>query len=374
MRSTTQRDPHDSTTEELRADPTHDLDDTTVQDAATHIAEQEAVSSTVATDISKGYQQEIPPEEGEEKKGLLGLKPTQVVGGALASCTAAVLGGQLGVAGTVAGAALTSVTIAVGGALYTQSIDKTRSGVDVMRHRFRLGGTTPATVDSAGDVATAQPPGGSGPDAKADTDESTPWYRRLSLAPILATAAMVFLLTGIVLTGLESVRGTSVSGGEGTTLGQVSRGEVTTSHNEAPDVGASDETDDTGTQDREQPATQPTEEADSQPTDQPTSDNEAGQTAPNETTTGSDGSTGTSGSDSGQGTTSGTGGSGSTGSGESGSDTSGGTGSGTTGSGGTSGSGSSESGSGAGSGTTSDSTSGSGSGTNRSGDTGATSG
>ncbi|MCC5697382.1 hypothetical protein LH612_29960, partial [Klebsiella pneumoniae] len=56
--------------------------------------------------------------EDKEKSSKLGVSPTQVAGGAMASATAAYLGGQLGVAGTIIGASLTSVVITVGGSLY----------------------------------------------------------------------------------------------------------------------------------------------------------------------------------------------------------------------------------------------------------------
>ena len=55
-------------------------------------------------------------EEDSDKRKKVDVKPSQVVGGALASVTAAFLGSQLGVAGTIVGAGLTSVVITVGGA------------------------------------------------------------------------------------------------------------------------------------------------------------------------------------------------------------------------------------------------------------------
>lgn len=262
--------------EELVADPTASLDDSTVKAASAHIAEEQAHHSDVRID-----EDPIDPTE-EEKKTFLGLKPTQVLGGALASCTAAVLGGQLGVAGTVAGAALTSVTIAVGGAAYTQSIDKTRSGLDSVRRRFRLADTTPTTVDEAtpptlkmqagADRTTAAgSSAAAGPSALRNADtptesEATSWHRRISPAKVFASAAAVFLLAGVILTGVEGVRGGSVSGGEGTTVGQISRGDVTTSRGAAEsdsDNGYSREQDVSERRDSEgnarpEPATQPT--------------------------------------------------------------------------------------------------------------------
>ena len=59
----------------------------------------------------------------------LDLSATQVVGGALAAMTAAALGSQLSVAGTVVGAALASIIAAVAGSLYTASIRRTHDKV-----------------------------------------------------------------------------------------------------------------------------------------------------------------------------------------------------------------------------------------------------
>ncbi|SFE15192.1 hypothetical protein SAMN04487819_108210 [Actinopolyspora alba] len=83
-------------------------------------------------------QQRDPDIQGEEESDKaepkrstkpfdkLGVSPAQVTGTGLAAATAAVLGGQLGIAGTVSGAALTSVVITLGGAVYQRSLESTR--------------------------------------------------------------------------------------------------------------------------------------------------------------------------------------------------------------------------------------------------------
>src|SRR3954453_21908383 len=70
----------------------------------------------------------------EEKKKVFDLSLTQVAGGALAAMTAAALGSTLGVAGTIAGAALASVVAGVAGSLYTASL---RTGREKVRTGFR---------------------------------------------------------------------------------------------------------------------------------------------------------------------------------------------------------------------------------------------
>ena len=65
----------------------------------------------------------------QSKAKELDLSATQVVGGALAAMTAAALGSQLSVAGTVVGAALASIIAAVAGSLYTASLRRTTDKV-----------------------------------------------------------------------------------------------------------------------------------------------------------------------------------------------------------------------------------------------------
>src|SRR5699024_10857619 len=54
------------------------------------------------------------------------LSPTGLVASGAAAATATVVGGQLGIAGTVIGAALTSVVSATARALYTDSVNRSR--------------------------------------------------------------------------------------------------------------------------------------------------------------------------------------------------------------------------------------------------------
>ena len=65
----------------------------------------------------------------QSKAKALDLSVPQVLGGALAAMTAAALGAQLSVAGTLVGAALASIIAAVAGSLYTASIRRTREKV-----------------------------------------------------------------------------------------------------------------------------------------------------------------------------------------------------------------------------------------------------
>lgn len=290
-------------------------------------------------------------EKGEkgEKEPFLGLKPTAVVGGALASVTAAALGGQLGLAGTVAGAALTSVTIAVGGALYTRSMDRTRDGLGSVRARLKLGGTVPVTVATALKEADADDPTSllgaddktrALPTAAIAAQSGTKDKGWFSPFKILATAAAVFILAAVVVTGFEAFTGKSVSGGEGTTVGQISRGEpATRTHSDptqqqresdrGPDVAPTPEASTGATT---EPTTDPTTGATTEPTTGATTAPTTGASTQPTTRATSGATTGATSDDSGTSGGTGTGTSGdSGGTGSSGSG-SGGTGSGTEGS------------------------------------------
>src|SRR4051794_13575993 len=61
-----------------------------------------------------------PPPPARTK--LLDISAIQLVGGALAAMTSAVIGARLGVAGTVIGAAIGSLVAGVAGSLYTASL------------------------------------------------------------------------------------------------------------------------------------------------------------------------------------------------------------------------------------------------------------
>ncbi|WP_019855744.1 hypothetical protein [Actinopolyspora mortivallis] len=195
-----------------------------------------------------------PPrtEEAEQdgKKGLFGrldLSPTQVLGTALASVTAAFLGGSLGIAGTVSGAALTSLVITVGGAVYQRSLETTKEKAANAALR-RPGRRTPG---QGGDEATRRIPAGSAatpgegqatrvlrpcsPEATTDriplsgTDDvpsaegAPPRARRgIRWRVVAVTSGLAFLLCMVVVTGYEVLTGDSVSGDSGgTTVGRM---------------------------------------------------------------------------------------------------------------------------------------------------------
>lgn len=183
------------------------------------------------------------PDEGPDRHAppKSSLSIAQVVGGALAAMTAAALGSRLSIAGTVVGAALASVIAAVGGAVYTASLRRTSKHVGAVLTRVRptSSGATPPPAQGAtrtdATVTDATIPGTSidlapGTGWVLPTDPATrsvgatvaPDQRsRIGWKPVVVAAVLMFVIAALALTGLELATGRALSGGAGTTVGQV---------------------------------------------------------------------------------------------------------------------------------------------------------
>ena len=109
------------------------------------------------------------------------LSAPQVLAGALASITAAVVASRIGVAGTVLGAALSSVTVTIAGTWYTQSLEKAHERLH-RRDRRRL--------ELADQIL-----------------QTRPWYRRYRMAwgAVLAGTVLVFVISMGSLTAVEAL-------------------------------------------------------------------------------------------------------------------------------------------------------------------------
>jgi hypothetical protein len=190
------------------------------------------------------------PDEGpaQQEKPKSSLSITQVVAGALAAMTAAALGSRIGVAGTLLGAAFASIVAAVASALYTASLRRTSKGVSAVLVRVRPTSSTPgAPADRGVPAASADARPDLGPGTRADLGPVTAveagagsdWVlpdpardgvavaeapearRRIAWKPALVGALLMFLVAALVLTGIELATGRALSGGTGTTVGQV---------------------------------------------------------------------------------------------------------------------------------------------------------
>jgi hypothetical protein len=228
--------------------------------------------------------------EEKDETQKTGLKPAQVIASALAAITAAFLGSTLGVGGTVAGAGVASIITTIGSEVYLRSLRRTkdaaRKTAEVLaltdtrlRQETRFveppvrapanplvqpgppqqaqHGQLPATAVNSVQQTRRIPMAGTGQSsggqrtvyipkpgaqnaaaaptqllAKPETKPKTPWWRnRWTL--IAGTSVVAFVIGMLALTGFEKVTGSAISGGSGTTFGQVvgrSGGAATTTH------------------------------------------------------------------------------------------------------------------------------------------------
>jgi hypothetical protein len=134
------------------------------------------------------------------------LSVNKLLAGAGAAVTSAVIGSFFGVAGTVAGAAIGSVASTIATSLYERSLNTTR---DRIRARLNAGGGV--------DV-----------EERPEPPAPRPWARWAGVT------AMVFLLGMLVVTGFEFVKGSSIAGTPGTSVGRVL--EPSSSGGDAPSV------------------------------------------------------------------------------------------------------------------------------------------
>jgi hypothetical protein len=252
------------------------------------------------------------------------IRISQVVAGALAAATAAVLGSTMGFAGTVIGAGFASVVTTVGGTLYLRSIQRTKQGVQSVRNLVvaRAGGTSvtllqerpldaepdpdaaterlmpvgdPAVAEGDPDAVTrrltpvgeqTERIGPDGPDS--GTTEQAP-LRRIRWPAVIAASVLAFVIGMLIIAGVELVRGEPLSGGEGTTIGRIVRTDGSTGEDpddKAPPPATTSTTPPAGDTTVTVTTPPPTSE-DEEPVDPPAGSQEPEPTAP-ETTGGAE--------------------------------------------------------------------------------------
>ena len=163
--------------------------------------------------------------EKKSKKGALDLSATQVVGGALAAMTAAALGSQLSLAGTVVGAALASIIAAIAGSLYTASLRRTSDKVKTVFWTDQPNEVEEPTVteivsDREGHI-TGQRSHLVAPETVPSSGQRG---SKLNWKRVVVAALAAFGIAAVSLTVVELVTGHALSGGGGTTFQQVSEG------------------------------------------------------------------------------------------------------------------------------------------------------
>ncbi|MET1059854.1 MAG: hypothetical protein ABWX84_09665 [Nocardioides sp.] len=221
----------------------------------------------------------------------------KTVGGAFAAVSSAILLSTLGAAGTIIGAALGSVIVTVGGALYSQGLARSRQRLaQVQTAALRKVGVAQAEVRRASrhqgevDVLDAHLAYADerlddvNDDLGAIADEPTGpgWRERLVTLPwkrISMIAAGLFAAAVLAITAFELVAGESVSSitggteaGGGPTIGRIGGGsdsETPTEDEKAPTDGDSSPSDAPSTEPSDEPA--PTDAPSVEPTPAPES-------------------------------------------------------------------------------------------------------
>jgi hypothetical protein len=209
-------------------------------------------------------------DDKQPKAKQLDLSPTQIVGGALAAMTAAALGSQLSVAGTVVGAALASIIAAVAGSLYTASLRRTGDKVRTVFWTGQPNEVDEPTVmeilaDREGHVA-----GQRSHLVAPEPIDPSPRRRKLNWKRVVVAALVTFGIAAVSLTVFELATGHALSGGEGTTVQQVRKGTA----DKEPDSK------------KQEPSKKSTEEPTAAASEAPTAEPSEGPTSePTETTT-----------------------------------------------------------------------------------------
>jgi hypothetical protein len=153
------------------------------------------------------------------------LTLNKVLACAGAAATSALVGSLFGVEGTVLGAAVGSAVSTVATTIYQRSLDRTR---ETVRARIKLPGGRAVEVAAPLDVpAPRVSPEGETGLARVHV---TPAPRRRDwtarAVPVLLVTALVFGLGMLLITGVELLTGSPVSGGQpGTSIGHVLGGD-----------------------------------------------------------------------------------------------------------------------------------------------------
>lgn len=182
-----------------------------------------------------------------------GIEISKVLAGTLAAISAAVVGSFLGVAGTLAGAAIASIVGSIGTEIYAKSINR---GARKLQH------LTPAFIKAPAAVGTPEVAAATGRESPSHTvpvpARRTPRWGRIALA-----TALLFVLAMGSLTVVELLAGRSVASllGHGsagtTTLSSVTEEGKKRDH-PAPATSVEPSTGDSSGQPSDNPSAEPT--------------------------------------------------------------------------------------------------------------------
>lgn len=177
--------------------------------------------------------EKIPTQtDGTQKEPIkVSFSVPQIIGSALAAATAAAIGSQLGVAGTILGAAVASLVGGIAGTVYSAGLDQTHRRVRkaIQRGYGKVGIAEPTDEEN---VATSEGmPEAPDADQLAATLVDLPAvvaepaigreYRARLWKRTAVTTVVIFVLAVVTVTAVELGLGRSLDGSGSTTVGQV---------------------------------------------------------------------------------------------------------------------------------------------------------
>lgn len=170
--------------------------------------------------------------DDEKEPAKVEFSLPQILGGALAAVTVAVVGSSLGTAGTIAGAAIASVVGGVAGTLYTAGLDHTTRGIRSVAQRGLQRSGDAETPGALGTPGAPGAPEGDSLTLPADIFVEPPTlgeqppdkrnWKSLGLR-ILVSAVAIFAVAFAAITVYELTVGNALDGSKGTTIGGTQR-------------------------------------------------------------------------------------------------------------------------------------------------------
>lgn len=148
-------------------------------------------------------------EQAAPEKIFSGINIPKVLAGALAAITVAVLGSFLGVAGTLAGAAIASVVGSVGTEIYERSLKHGAKKLQTV--------VSPTFVKAPAAVGTPQVAAATEDDSPSHVVPEEERKKQIRWGRVAAAAAAVFLIAMGGITAFELISGETVAGAVGAT-------------------------------------------------------------------------------------------------------------------------------------------------------------
>ncbi len=246
-----------------------------------------------------------PSDKAAPTKKGLGLSPVQVIAGGGAAAVASVIGGHLGLAGTVVGAFILSVVSGIALPLFRASLENGHERIKRVvprRATAETGATLPPTAVNTASIvratssrvsAAALPPVQAGEDAGSARRGPRSSARGRKAWMAIGGTAIIFVIGVGSIVGIQSATGVALSHGTSDLQSGISQVVTTVKDGKgtpptdpkpaAPTVAPSTVPTDPATEPTEQPAATPTPTGDPAPSAEPTAPAGADNPAPSGT-------------------------------------------------------------------------------------------